>query len=419
MARTSGKGSFYKSGPYFAWKVMFKGDVIVRSAKTERALYKRIKPIQDAIAEGRDPRAIEAEKPKSMLTGEWLDFWLETFVHPPLKARSTYRQYEGFVRLYFKPVIGETPLSQLTDTQLQDMFNKLLRSGKTIKLKDGTTKKVPMSPESVKTIRRVLTAALALAKKRKLITDNPTEGTTPPSQSIKRKRVLNPEQAGKFTMLLLEEPAPGQFKSRFGPLILLLLSTGPRISEALGLELSDIIIADGKPVGLRIDKQLQWNKGEWELAPLKTAASYRNVPLSAVGRAVIEAQLRMLERDSQGKKRKESEFLFTTQTGQPLMPRNVQRAVDGLLESLDLPHVSLHDLRRTYGTLLARKQTPDHILKSLLGHSNISTTKSVYTIVLDPDAAAAVTMLDDILTTNGESHGIPDNPPGNRVTGTR
>lgn len=419
MARTSGKGTHYRSGPYFCWKVVYKGETIVRTAKTQRQLFQRIKPIQDAISEGRDPRSIKAGMPQSMLTGEWLDYWLENYVHPPLKAQSTYRQYEGFVRLYFNPVIGQIPLEELNDVHLQDMFNKLLRSGKTIKLKDGTTKRVPMSPESVKTIRRVLTAALALAKKRKLITDNPVEGTTPPSQSITRKRVMNPEQAKKFAMLLLEEPAPGEFKSRFGPLILLLLSAGPRISEALGLDLSDIIKNGKVPVGLRIENQLQWHKKEWALAPLKSKSSYRNIPLSAVGRAAIEAQLRMLERDSKIKgNRKETSLLFTTQTGQPLMPRNVQRAVDGLLDSLELPHVSLHDLRRTYGTLLARKQTPDHILKSLMGHANISTTKVHYTIVLDPDAAAAVSVLDDILTTNRESHGS-DSAPGNRVTGAR
>jgi hypothetical protein len=65
------------------------------------------------------------------------------------------------------------------------------------------------------------------------------------------------------------------------------------------------------------------------------------------------------------------------------------------------PIGSLHDLRRTYGTQMARV-LPIHVLKEYMGHSKIDTTQAFYLAVDTRDADVARDVLGAFLT-GGES----------------
>jgi integrase len=74
--------------------------------------------------------------------------------------------------------------------------------------------------------------------------------------------------------------------------------------------------------------------------------------------------------------------------------KRIQRAAHALLAKLqgcDLAEVpwelgTPHDLRRTYGTRLARSGTPIHVLKEFMGHSSITTTQEFYLASNSQDA---------------------------------
>ncbi len=51
-------------------------------------------------------------------------------------------------------------------------------------------------------------------------------------------------------------------------------------------------------------------------------------------------------------------------------------------------HGTIHDLRRTYGTRMARV-VPMHVLKEYMGHSKITTTQSYYLAAETQDADRA------------------------------
>jgi len=72
-------------------------------------------------------------------------------------------------------------------------------------------------------------------------------------------------------------------------------------------------------------------------------------------------------------------FVFPTSTGHPPTTRTVQRVLKRLREELGIPRerATPHKLRHAYGTGLARKGVPVHIIKDQMGHADIATT-SVY-----------------------------------------
>jgi integrase len=64
--------------------------------------------------------------------------------------------------------------------------------------------------------------------------------------------------------------------------------------------------------------------------------------------------------------------------------------------------LSVHCLRKAYGTNLADLGTPVHTLKSLMGHSNIQTTMEFYLHVSDENKKKAVEGLNGLLEDENE-----------------
>ena len=76
-------------------------------------------------------------------------------------------------------------------------------------------------------------------------------------------------------------------------------------------------------------------------------------------------------------------------------------------------HVALDDLRRTYGTEMARSEVPIpiHVLCGYMGHSNMETTKEFYLAADERDAetvrAALAALCSGFKTVNGRSAPVP------------
>ena len=59
-----------------------------------------------------------------------------------------------------------------------------------------------------------------------------------------------------------------------------------------------------------------------------------------------------------------------------------EEQVKRFLEKNELPHIRFHDLRHSHVTLLINSKVPIKVISERVGHSNISTTLSVYSHVL-------------------------------------
>ncbi len=165
-------------------------------------------------------------------------------------------------------------------------------------------------------------------------------------------------------------------KDRDLALLTLLLGTGIRVSECVGINLSDV---DFDVNGLRIIR-----KGGTEV-------------IVYFGAEVREALLDYLE------KRKKiipesghEDALFLSMQNKRLSVRSVQNLVKKYAKLVTkLKNISPHKLRSTYGTNLYRETGDIYLVADVLGHKDVNTTKKHYAEIEDERrrmAAKAVTL---------------------------
>jgi integrase/recombinase XerD len=147
-------------------------------------------------------------------------------------------------------------------------------------------------------------------------------------------------------------------RRRYEMLFGLLLNSGLRISEALGLKVSDVRLVDGTAKSVRVI-----GKGDKE----------RLVPLPGNFGAVFGFWL---------KDRPKGDAVFARAPGQKAVSRQSAGAyLRGMLKQAGIEKkISPHKLRHTYATNLLNAGAELVDIKALLGHESISTTQ-IYTNV--------------------------------------
>lgn len=95
---------------------------------------------------------------------------------------------------------------------------------------------------------------------------------------------------------------------------------------------------------------------------------------------------------------KDSGYLFTSVLGAPLHERNVSVMFHALCDRAKVPSIRFHDTRHSCGTLLHAQHASPFIIQTVLGHSQLSTTRR-YTHVDAEVAKAAITDLDSMFET--------------------
>lgn len=103
------------------------------------------------------------------------------------------------------------------------------------------------------------------------------------------------------------------------------------------------------------------------------------------------------ERSRAGEDWNEAGFVFTTETGQPMDPRNVLRAMTAAATKAGLDHVNVHTLRHSAATAWLEAGVNVKAVSTLLGHVDIGITADVYGHVSDSVSRAAMTVLSDSL----------------------
>lgn len=153
-------------------------------------------------------------------------------------------------------------------------------------------------------------------------------------------------------------------KDRDLALLTLLLGTGIRVSECVGLNITDV---DLNLSGIRIVR-----KGGTEV-------------IIYFGSEVEEALLMYLEKRK--KKIPESgheDALFLSLQNKRLSVRSIQNLVKKYAKLVTkLKNISPHKLRSTYGTNLYRETGDIYIVADVLGHKDVNTTKKHYAEIED------------------------------------
>jgi integrase len=270
------------------------------------------------------------------------------------------------------PEIGRLTLDRLGVEHVANLINSKQRDPR-------------LSATTVRYILLILRNSLNKAVRWGLIARNVATLVDPPRVAHREVRVLSPEE----TLRLLDASRGEAIEG----LIVLAVSTGLRLGEALGLQWKDIDLARRQ---LRISKSLQRISGQGQvLSETKTRRGRRSLVLPAT---TVEALLthrtqQSAWRRAAGSSWTHQDFVFTSGGGQPMDQRNVLRAFRRVLRRAKLPRMRFHDLRHSCASLLLAQHTDPRVIMETLGHSNISVTMNMYAHVmpaLKRDAADAI-----------------------------
>lgn len=286
--------------------------------------------------------------------GAFLQEWLTTLAKNSVRP-STYRSYELYVRSHLVPSLGAKRLTRLSPTDVRMLVRAKEDEG--------------LSAATVRQIHAILRAALQRAMREDLVARN-----------VAKLVVVASARPPEVVPLTIEEArsllgaAEG---SRLSALWSVALAIGLRRGEALGLRWRDVDLERGE---LRVTQTLQRVEGRLQFVPPKSERSRRRVPLPAVASRALQDHRAQAEREAsvRGLTVGPDDLVFTSTTGTPLEPRNVNRMFSELVRSAGLRHVRLHDLRHTCASLLLAQGVSPRVVIDTLGHSAIAVTMNTY-----------------------------------------
>jgi integrase len=363
-----GMGSVFARESDGRWVVRLNlggGRYRTRYAPTEAdalALFWQLRGQLDVLAAGGD----------RLTLAQWLEQWFAELVRPH-RAPRTARFYRAILDHHLIPELGGRKLGQLSVADV-DRFTAA-------RLADH-------SAAYVAGMRTVLRAALADAERRDLVQKNVAARSAAIRSEPRESPEVSPERA-----LALLQALSGH---RHGNLFAVILATGMRHSEALGLARADV---DAARETVRVRRQLYTRGGDYELAPLKARARAKLIPLLPFA---VEALAR--ERALQAERRLRAPawedrlgLVFTGDRGRPLHMSTTGQAWVALVRASGLEGLRVHDLRHACASLLAAAGAPPRVVADWLGHSDVSITLNVYTHALPAGAREAAARLAGLL----------------------
>ena len=153
-------------------------------------------------------------------------------------------------------------------------------------------------------------------------------------------------------------------------LVHLLLYTGMRIGEALGLKYGDI-----RDDVIHVERQKYLN----ELKPPKYN-SKRQIPMHEELKKAFEIH-KVWHEEEMKTNGYITDFVFTTDSGKLYDSRNITRAMERFYEKINVPNKNLHVYRATFCTNLCRSGAPIEVTSKLLGHKSLEVTAAHYAFV--------------------------------------
>ena len=234
--------------------------------------------------------------------------------------RRSFETMQSVNRVHLLPTLGSTNLRDLDREQVQRMYSR--------KRNDG------YSAARIRRIHAVLSAALNVAVRWRLIERNVCKEVSPPRVPPPEIRPLSLDEAKRLLEAVRDD--------RYEALFVLGLTSGARWGELNGLYWSDLDL-DRK--AMRIQRSLIKGRGGYTFDAPKTSTSRRSVALT---RRAVEALDRHKGRQqSEGRKVSGNELVFTNTVGNPVNHSHFMRKhFKKALERADLPDTTWHAATR-------------------------------------------------------------------------
>jgi len=315
---------------------------------------------------------------------EFSDIWMEKYAVGGGEIRpSTLATYRGFFRNQLLPAFGDKDLGSISVEDAQGFKAEMLKRGKKVK-KNGRLQEMPLSPQTVKHLLRLLRQMLNHAIDWGYLKHNPVKKVKDPKIPRGEMDCLTLAEV----QLLLEKVPDGCYA-----LFLVAITGGLRIGEILAMRWANLDRGQGryfvKETWLRSREGRPAVFGEPKTESSRAPVDLIPEALTALKKHRSWQAEKIL---AGGKDYKNQDLIFATALGGPLDDRHFeQRVFHKALADAGLRRIRFHDLRHTTASLLiAQNESPKYIQKQMR-HASIEITFDRYGHLL-PEARQEATL---------------------------
>jgi integrase len=117
---------------------------------------------------------------------------------------------------------------------------------------------------------------------------------------------------------------------------------------------------------------------------LKTLESYRSIPLQKGDEEAL-LKYKQIEMKRLGGKFSEDGYVFLNRDNRPYTSEILTNKMPMFLDKYKLPHLTPYGLRHSFASYMAKIGVKESILKTIMGHSDISTTQKYYIHITEND----------------------------------
>jgi len=290
---------------------------------------------------------------------------------------STRQNYVYMYTKYVRNDLGLRKINSIHYTDIKKFYIHLITE-------------LDFKPNSVETIQNVLHPVFETCVRDGYIRLNPTNGVL-----ADLKKSCNWEKPKRHALTELQQKRFVEFVSgsktysHWMPLFTVLLGTGGRIGEILGLRWCDCDF-DNNIIDINhtlVYRQGMDGKMAFHVTTPKTESGIRIIPMfSQVKEALLYQRAWQLKN---GKIACEvdgfSDFIFQNRYGELLKLNGVNRALARIIRDANaedtevpLPNFSCHNLRHTFCTRLCENESNLKVIQEIMGHRSIETTMDIY-----------------------------------------
>lgn len=300
---------------------------------------------------------------------------------------ATSASYRKIFNVHIKnSTVGAKPICNIKTSDMLKFFNGLLDKG--------------LSSGYLHIMYAFLNPAFEMAVNDDLIRKNPCSGIVSKLDKTEKasKNAMSIEEQQRFLGFL----SMSQRFNVYLPMFTVLLGTGMRIGECLGLTWKDIDFKNGI---IHVTHTLRYDNygdgSKFHISEPKTGSGKRTIPMiSEVRKAFLAIRKKNLELGGSGELTVDgySDFIFLTVRKRHLYMANTigkmlvriveayneeeaRAAADERREPLFLPRLTPHIMRHTFCTRFCENETNIRVIQEIMGHKDIKITMNVYSHV--------------------------------------
>ncbi|MEA2554150.1 MAG: integrase [Fimbriimonadaceae bacterium] len=321
------------------------------SGKTAAIVKRRMKTFREREEAG--------QVPDNMTVDRLCEIAIERCEEKGLESK-TLTGYKDYRRLHINPTIGAVKIQELKPVHVERMM-KLMLKGQTWVSRQEKNKTVYQQPCEIGTAllcRNFLRMALnRVGIKEGLIEKNAAALADLPEKITRRT-------FGKLSQSDVEKIIDLEPRQELKALWITLATLGHRPDEGIHLAWPYFY---------------EQEDGWWvKLPKSKSEEGKMPVPVPAKLMEVLQTL-----------PRRSVSFVFTTEKGTPFSYRNISRAWLGALDRAQVPRTRLYELRHYCGAMRSRT-VKDDVLRRLMRHTDVRTTKQYYVYAFAEDMRRAV-----------------------------